>query len=225
MMVRVNKLTYECDLVDVPAFLRGLSEETLTDLSWTDDALGVTTYGWYTPVRRNIEFNTDTHYESSVKYTYVPQDDKVYSDPIITEIDQEVIAHNISDKKNRLYESIDSHRNSVILSGMPYAFPDDTQGTIQLRHERDILNVNAVGTAAMMMISAGDTSTKLDFRDQEDVTHKLTAPEMLAMAQDVMGWISAHYAAAWAHKDALKELVEAGDVEGVTAYDITQGWP
>ncbi len=122
-------------------------------------------------------------------------------------------------------QAIDTERTVRIAAGMPYSFPDDTQGTIQLRHERDILNVNAVGTAAMMMISAGDTSTKLDFRDQEDVTHQLTAPEMLAMAQDVMGWISAHYAAAWTHKDAIKEFVEAGDLEGVTAYDITQGWP
>ena len=124
-----------------------------------------------------------------------------------------------------LNQAIDTERTARIAAGMPYAFPDGTGGTVQLRHERDILNVNAVGTAAMMITSAGDTATKMEFRDQEDVTHQMSAPEMLAMAQDVMGWISAHYAAAWTHKDAIKELVEAADGEGVASYDITQGWP
>ena len=124
-----------------------------------------------------------------------------------------------------LIRSVDGERETRIAHGKPHTFPDGLAGTVQLRHERDIINVNAVGSAAMMMISAGDTETKMEFRDQEDVTHQMTAHEMLAMAQDVMGWISSQYAAAWTHKDAIKELVEAADGEGVASYDITQGWP
>ncbi|NCC85406.1 MAG: hypothetical protein EOM03_14940 [Clostridia bacterium] len=95
-----------------------------------------------------------------------------------------------------LIDAVDFERFERIAQGKLHVFPDGLAGTVQLRHERDIINVNAVGSAAMMMISAGDTETKMEFRDQEDVTHQMTAHEMLAMAQDVMGWISSQYAAA-----------------------------
>lgn len=147
-------------------------------------------------------------------------DESVYKDVMAV-----IQAKALQSRAELLNQAIDTERTARIAAGMPYAFPDGTGGTVQLRHERDILNVNAVGTAAMMMTSAGDAETKMEFRDQEDVTHQMTAPEMLAMAQDVMGWISAHYTAAWTHKDAIKELVEAADGEGVASYDITQGWP
>lgn len=124
-----------------------------------------------------------------------------------------------------VFARIDVERTTRIAAGMPYAFPDGVPGIVQLRHERDILNVNAVGTAAMMMVSAGDTDTKTDFRDQADVTHQLTAPEMLAMAQSVMAWVSGHYAAAWTHKDTIKALVEAEDYSALAGYDISQNWP
>ena len=151
---------------------------------------------------------------------WVLVDESVYKDAMaVTQ------AKALQSRAELLNQAIDTERTARIAAGMPYAFPDGTGGTVQLRHERDILNVNAVGTAAMMITSAGDTATKMEFRDQEDVTHQMSAPEMLAMAQDVMGWISAHYAAAWTHKDAIKELVEAADGEGVASYDITQGWP
>ena len=151
---------------------------------------------------------------------WVLVDESVYKDAMAV-----IQAKALQSRAELLNQAIDTERTARIAAGMPYAFPDGTGGTVQLRHERDILNVNAVGTAAMMITSAGDTATKMEFRDQEDVTHQMTAPEMLAMAQDVMGWISAHYAAAWTHKDAIKELVEAADGEGVASYDITQGWP
>lgn len=123
-----------------------------------------------------------------------------------------------------IFARIDEDRNHRIAQGKRYAFPDG-EGTVQLRDERDVINVNAVGTSAMMLVAAEDVTTLLDFRDQEDVTHQLTGAEALAMAQSVMAWISDHYAAAWAHKDAIKALAEAQDYSTLSGYDILQNWP
>jgi hypothetical protein len=124
----------------------------------------------------------------------------------------------------QLHERIDGERSRRIVQGKPHSFPDG-EGIVQLRDARDIINVNAVGTSAMMLVAAEDSDTLIDFRDQEDVTHQLTGSEALAMAQSVMVWVSDHYAAAWAHKDAIKALVEAQDYSGLSGYDISQGWP
>ena len=111
-----------------------------------------------------------------------------------------------------------------IAAGMPYTFPDG-KGTVQLRNERDITNVIGVGASGMMLAAAGDTETIIGFRDQEDMTHRLTGAQAQALGQTVMEWISAHYAAAWAHKDAVKRLAEAGDLAALASHDIAEGWP
>lgn len=119
---------------------------------------------------------------------------------------------------------ISSERDARIAAGMPYTFPGG-KGTVQLRNERDITNVIGVGTSGMMLAAAGDTETIIGFRDQEDVTHRLTGAQAQTLGQKATAWISAHYAAAWAHKDAVKRLAEAGDIAALASHDITEGWP
>ena len=93
---------------------------------------------------------------------------------------------------------------------------------MQLRHERDTVNVNAVATAGTALMAAGSSDT-VPFRDAEDVTHTLTGAEAVQFGLAVMQWVSAHYAAAWAHKDAIKAMQTAG--EDIADYDLSQGWP
>lgn len=119
---------------------------------------------------------------------------------------------------------ISSERDARIAAGMPYAFPDGN-GTVQLRNERDITNVIGVGTSGMMLDAAGDAETTVGFRDQEDVTHTLTGAQAQALGQKATAWISAHYTAAWTHKDAVKRLAEAGNLAALDDYDIGAGWP
>lgn len=119
---------------------------------------------------------------------------------------------------------IDTERARRIAKGMPYVFPDGA-GTVQLRNEQDIINVTGVGTSGMMMASAGDTSSAVGFRDQEDVTHFLTGQQCMAMAQSVMAWISAHYAAAWALKDAVTTAVDTEDLAALQHFDFSAVWP
>ena len=117
---------------------------------------------------------------------------------------------------------VDAERDARIARGKPHTFPDGTTGTVQLRHERDRVNINAVATAGTALVAAGSTDT-VSFRDAEDVTHTLTGVEAVQFGLAVMQWVSAHYAAAWAHKDAIKAMQAAG--EDITGYDLSQGWP
>ena len=117
---------------------------------------------------------------------------------------------------------VDAERDVRIARGKPHRFPDGTTGTVQLRHERDSVNINAVATAGTALVAAGSDST-VAFRDAEDVTHTLTGAEAVQFGLAVMQWVSAQYAAAWAHKDAIKAKQAAG--EDIAGYDLSQGWP
>ena len=118
--------------------------------------------------------------------------------------------------------AVDAERDTRIARGKPHRFPDGTSGTVQLRHERDSVNINAVATAGTALVAAGSDGT-VAFRDAEDVTHTLTGPEAVQFGLAVMQWVSAQYAAAWAHKDAIKAKQAAG--EDIAGYDLSQGWP
>lgn len=139
-------------------------------------------------------------------------------------LQQEAQYAEAEERLTALGAAIDAERDARIAAGMPYAFPDG-KGTVQLRNERDITNVIGVGTSGLMLTAAGDAETTVGFRDQEDVTHPLAGAQAQALGQAVMAWMSAHYAAAWAHKDAVKRLAEAGDLAALDAYDIGAGWP
>lgn len=118
--------------------------------------------------------------------------------------------------------AVDAERDVRIARGKPHTFPDGTTGTVQLRHERDSVNINAVATAGTALVAAGSEGA-VAFRDAEDVTHTLAGTEAMQFGLAVMQWVSAHYAAAWAHKDAIKALQAAG--EDIAGYDLSQGWP
>ncbi len=127
-----------------------------------------------------------------------------------------------ADQLRERLAAIDAERDARIARGKPHTFADGTTGTVQLRHERDSVNINAVATAGTALVAAGSNGT-VAFRDAEDVTHTLTGAEAVQFGLAVMQWVSAHYAAAWAHKDAIKALQAAG--EDITGYDLSQGWP
>jgi len=124
-----------------------------------------------------------------------------------------------------LVRAVDTERDRRIAQGKPHTFPDGLSGTVQLRNERDTGNVNAVATSGTALVIAGDAQARVGFRDAEDVTHPLSGEEAVAFGLAVMAWVSAHYAAAWAHKDAIRLLAEGADLEALADYDLKSGWP
>lgn len=98
--------------------------------------------------------------------------------------------------------------------GVSFVFPDQTPGTIQTRHEQDLLNINGLATRAMM--APGST---FPFRDEENRTHSMTAAEIAALAVAVSDHVGALYAAKWAHDTAIAAW------DGAQPYDTTAHWP
>lgn len=123
--------------------------------------------------------------------------------------------------KARVSSEIDAARDQLIGAGLQYSFPDTT-GTIQLRKEADFRNVQGVASTGQALIMAGDTTTTISFRDEENVNHSLTGSQAVQLGLAVSGFVSAHYAAAWAHKDAVAELSTAADVQ---QYNYSINWP
>lgn len=124
-----------------------------------------------------------------------------------------------------LVRAVDTERDTRIAQGKPHTFPDGLSGTVQLRNERDTGNVNAVATSGTALVIAGDAQSRVVFRDAQDVTHPLSGEEAVAFGLAVMAWVSAHYATAWAHKDAIRRLAEGADLAALADYDLQSGWP
>lgn len=222
-MIRVDLKTHECGPEGVPADLLGLAAESLRDLSWSDPALGYHGCGYW-PIR-----------EARPELAF----GQAYGDPTLVvdaeggvvhrqwravPLSGEALQQLLAQRLEQMVRQIDAERDARIARGKLHVFPDGTTGTVQLRHERDTVNVNAVATAGTALVAAGSTDT-VSFRDAEDVTHTLTGPEAVQFGLAVMQWVSAHYAAAWAHKDAIRQLADAADLAGLADYDIQTGWP
>jgi hypothetical protein len=110
-------------------------------------------------------------------------------------------------------------RGDMQRAGMAYVFPDGQAGTIQLRDQQDIANVTGQTTAALVLQAQGVTEPVLSFRDEQNETHAMTPAQMIGMGMAVSAFITATYAAKWAHDNAIAQW------NGAAPYDIATGWP
>jgi len=97
-------------------------------------------------------------------------------------------------------------------------------GTIQTRDQTqypDILNITGETIAASILVGQGETNYLIYFRDQENVTHPMTPPQVLAMGMAVSSFISTTYAAKW----IIQAQINALTPQTIDSFDITQGWP
>lgn len=98
--------------------------------------------------------------------------------------------------------------------GVAYVFPDGQAGTIQTRHEQDLVNINGLATRALMAPGA-----TFPFRDEENRTHAMSAEQVAALAVAASDYVGALYAAKWAHDSAIAKW------DGTAPYDTTAFWP
>lgn len=107
-------------------------------------------------------------------------------------------------------------------AGMAYTFPDGITGTVQLRRQRDVINVNGTASAGAVLGGRGNTTATLALADQEGRKHLLTPSQAEDLGLAVSQRVTALYDAAWGHAAVIKQLATADEV---AAYDITTGWP
>lgn len=124
---------------------------------------------------------------------------------------QEVEAEALAQAKAEKRDQIDRWRKAAEAQGFTYTFPDSTTGTVQIRHTDDKANI----TGLVMGAQANPTGA-FEFRDGEDVSHDLTAAEVMAMGTAVQGFITGNYATAWALKDQVEAATTVAAVEAIT---------
>lgn len=110
--------------------------------------------------------------------------------------------------KNAKRRDIDLWRLDAERVGMQYAFPGGSD-VVQMRDERDRVNINAQVTIAILMKGNGVTDAVLPFRAASNTTYMMTPDEMIAMGVAVATFSSELYQIGW----GLKELVDDADDE------------
>lgn len=60
-MIKIDLATNEMTRETVPQFLNGLAQESLNDLSWADESLGVSGIGYWPEVVNDTAIDTNTH--------------------------------------------------------------------------------------------------------------------------------------------------------------------
>lgn len=121
--------------------------------------------------------------------------------------------------KERGRAAVDAERGRRIAEGFTHSgIP------VQTRGEADFLNISGLHQMADKLDRQGVTDAVLQFRDTNDVTHSLTPQEMMALGDAAFLHKSAHYAAAWALKDAIDAAEDVAGVEAVDIYDDA-AWP
>jgi hypothetical protein len=134
-------------------------------------------------------------------------------------------------------DDVNNIRNSQIYSDVPYRFPDTEYATeedtsyIQVRDEVDIRNIQVNGIEALKDIAEQNTTNVHYFRDFEDVTHILTASQILAMASHVKNVGQQIYIVSWTHKYALEQiysnesLTDEQKIDALINYNTNTDWP
>lgn len=111
---------------------------------------------------------------------------------------------------------IESKRAEEESKGMPYTFPDGTQDTVQLRNDRDLVNINGVVIQASIYLSKGIT-TQIPFRAGSNAIHMLSPLQALEMGVASSAYISSLYQKAW---DLKKKIDDATTPEEVNRLRI-----
>ena len=116
-------------------------------------------------------------------------------------------------KQQKLVE-IDEWRVQAEQKGMPWQF-GDVSDVVQIRHDRDLNNINGRVSAALVLKQRGVTDPVLTFRAESNMTHSLTPDQMIEMGLAVGEFTANQYMKAWALKEQLNAAQTVEDLEAI----------
>jgi len=117
---------------------------------------------------------------------------------------------------------VDRLRLQKTFTDIAVDFPSGDKKEIQFRNEFDMSNLMSVATAGIALIVSGTPAAEVVYRTKDNTTQTLTAAQMVAIGMAVLSAKQAVVSAAWAHKDAIRQLET---IKAVEKYDLTKGWP
>lgn len=130
---------------------------------------------------------------------------------------------NVADLILAKRRAIEVKRIEEEVKGFAYVFPDGDTDIIQLRDDRDKLNINGQVTAALVLKGMGETGSVLAFQAQSNTTHPMTPDQMIAMGMAVNSYCLGLYMKQWGQKALLDALDPATASEEDVA--AVADWP
>lgn len=119
--------------------------------------------------------------------------------------------------KRAAKNKIDDARKDTEEKGLSYEFPDGVTDVIQMRGNRDLLNVSSMVTSAQLLKASGFTG-KIPFQAESNDTHEMSADELIAMGLAVSSYVQTLYAKAWPIKAAIDAAVDYDAVDAVAVW-------
>lgn len=110
---------------------------------------------------------------------------------------------------------IDRWRLAYEQAGMPWVFPGGVQDVVQLRDDRDRLNVTGLCTSALVLKGQGVTDPVFPFQAQSNTTHNMTPDDVLAMGLAVSAFTASLYQTAWSLKERARAATTDAELEAV----------
>ena len=118
-MIKINKMTNTATREPLPKFLKGLKQESLLDLSWTDEALGVQDLAWYPET--DVTIYDDNKVLDGTETLVVDSVNKIVRvtkgqrDKTAGEIEAELVEA-LNQAKEEMEQAIESHLDSTIVA-------------------------------------------------------------------------------------------------------------
>jgi hypothetical protein len=119
--------------------------------------------------------------------------------------------------KRQAKDKIDGIRKDTEEKGLTYVFPDEVTDVIQLRNNRDLLNVSSMVTSAQLLKASGFTGT-MKFQAESNTTHEMTADELITMGLEVGFYIQSLYTKAWPIKAAIDAAADYDEVDALAVW-------
>lgn len=129
--------------------------------------------------------------------------------------------------KEQKLKDVDDYREYKLTELLPYEFPNK-EGHIQLRNERDNLNILYNFNKAQVLKSREENKI-IKFRDYENINHELTPDEMIDMCLSIFDRNMEIHNISWQIKEEIKQFeFDLEDMEGsymtLYNYDISEEW-
>lgn len=112
---------------------------------------------------------------------------------------------------------IDELRKDEEEKGLVYVFPDEVTDVVQMRNNRDLLNISSMVTSAQILKASGFDG-KIPFQAESNDTHEMTADEIIAMGLAVSAYVQTLYAKAWPIKAAIDAATDYDEVDSLTTW-------
>lgn len=127
---------------------------------------------------------------------------------------------NVAVLKRALKDKVNLKRFEIEQNGIIFSFINGGDGGIQT-DQTSVRNVQALMSKALIAKNMGDDSTQFGFRDSSDVTHPMSASEVINLGLTLTTFINGTYQTSWSKKTAIDALTTSAEIK---AYDISPGW-